>query len=312
MELKSELARMRGCNFIINIREAPSQMIKVCLLGLGKTGAVVAEQLSKSQEFDLVSVISKSGSPKIGRTIGEVIGGDQDLVIEDAKNLNQEIEEKQFQVAVDFTSPEASMNYARIFAEKGISMVIGTTGFNTLQIYELKKLAQQSKVGIVYAPNISVGVNLLLSIAKILARFIPHYDVEITEHCHRGKKDAPSGTALKIADEISAIKGPFHTKAYTYGRKGTKLRSKGEIGIHSIRAGGNAGVHQVLFAGESDEIEIIHRSYSRAIYAEGALKAAAFIAGRQGYYQMEEVLMADQRMNLNSQTPPRLKFNLRF
>jgi 4-hydroxy-tetrahydrodipicolinate reductase len=286
-------------------------MIKVCLLGLGKTGTVIAEQLSKSPEFNLVSVISKSGSSKIGRPLGEIINNlNQDLVIEDARNLGREIEEKCFQVAVDFTSPEASMNYARIFAEKGISMVIGTTGFNTMQLYELKKLAERSKVGIVYAPNISVGVNLLLSLAKILARLIPHYDVEITEHCHRGKKDAPSGTALKIADEISAVKGPIHAKAYTYGRKGTNLRSQGEIGIHSIRAGGNAGVHQVLFAGESDEIEIIHRSYSRAIYAEGALKAAAFIAGRQGFYPMEEVLLADQRMN--SQTPPRLKFNVRL
>lgn len=287
-------------------------MIKICLLGLGKTGTVVAEQLSKSREFDLVSVICKTGSPKIGRTLGEYIGGDQDLKIEDAKHLRWEIEKKQFQVAVDFTTPEASLEYARTFAEQGISMVIGTTGFNTMQLFELKKLAQQSKVGIVYAPNISVGVNLLLSIAKILARFIPHYDVEITEHCHRGKKDSPSGTALKIADEISAVKGPFHNKVYTYGRKGTKLRSHGEIGIHSIRAGGNAGVHQVLFAGESDEIEIIHRSYSRAIYAEGALKAAAFIAERQGFYPMEEVLLADQRVNLNLQTPPKLKLNLRF
>ena len=285
-------------------------MIKTCLLGLGKTGTVIAEQLSKSREFDLVSVISKSGSPKIGRTVGEFINVDQDTVIEDAKNLGREIEEKRFQVAIDFTSPEASMNYARTFAEKGISMVIGTTGFNTMQLYELKKLAGQSKVGIVYAPNISVGVNLLLSVAKILARLIPHYDIEITEHCHRGKKDAPSGTALKIADEISAVKGPIYNKAYTYGRKGTSLRSQGEIGIHSIRAGGNAGVHQVLFAGESDEIEIIHRSYSRGIYAEGALKAAAFIVERQGFYPMEEVLIEDQRMN--AQTPPRLKYNLRF
>lgn len=287
-------------------------MIKICLLGLGRTGTVIAEQLVKSPEFELVSVIGKSGGHQTGRTLGQFIHGDQEFVIEDAKNLRREIEEKQFQVAIDFTSPEASLNYARTFAEKGISMVIGTTGFNTMQVYELKKLAQQSKVGIVYAPNISVGVNLLLSIAKILARLIPNYDVEITEHCHRGKKDSPSGTALKIADEISAAKGPFHNKAYTYGRKGTNLRSKGEIGIHSIRAGGNAGVHQVLFAGESDEIEIIHRSYSRAIYAEGALKAAAFIAGRQGFYPMEEVLMADQRMNLMSQTPPKLKFNLRL
>ncbi|HYH03850.1 MAG TPA: 4-hydroxy-tetrahydrodipicolinate reductase [Bacillota bacterium] len=270
-------------------------MIKTCLLGLGRTGMVVAEQLIKSEAFKLNSVIAKPGSPKAGKNIQDFCQTNEDLMIADSENLTSEIHSKGFQVAIDFTTPEATLRNARILAEHGVHIVVGTTGFNNMQLYELKKLVQDHRIGLVYAPNISVGINLLLSVARTIARLIPQYDVEITETCHQNKKDAPSGTAIKIANElIEAKNGANRGKLIKCGRKGNTQREPGEIGIHSIRAGGNEGVHKVLFAGECEELEITHRSYSRVAYAEGALKAAAFINRTKGFFHMEDVLLAER------------------
>lgn len=273
-------------------------IIKTCLLGLGRTGAVVAEQILNSSNFDLVSVVAKPGSPKAGRSLNEFIPCVQDIVITDAQDLDKEIDQKFFQVAIDFTSPEATLQNAYVLAKKGINMVIGTTGFNNMQLYELKKIVETFKVGLVYAPNISVGINLLLSVVKTMARLIPHYDVEITESYHRNKKDTPSGAALKIASELSIIKGAAKNQKVAVrgriSRNGSKTKETGEIAIHSIRAGGTIGVHKVLFAGEADEIEITHRSYSQVVFAEGALKAAAFISNLKGFFHMEDVLLFER------------------
>jgi 4-hydroxy-tetrahydrodipicolinate reductase len=264
-------------------------MINICLLGLGRTGMVVAEQLLKATDFSLVAVVAKPNSPKSGSPLTSLVNSPTDLIIQSADDLPHILETNQIDVAIDFTAPEASLKNMKLIAEHHVNVVIGTTGFNKIQIYELKKIVQHSKIGLLYAPNISLGINLLLAVVKTIARIIPHYDVEITESHHRNKKDSPSGTAFKIADAISQAKG-HHTGKYTFGRKGKQLREGQEIGIHAIRAGGIVGVHQVLFAGESDEIEITHRSYSRLVFAEGALHAAQFINNRHGFYNMEEVM----------------------
>jgi 4-hydroxy-tetrahydrodipicolinate reductase len=266
-------------------------MINVCLLGLGRTGAVVAEQLLKTTDFNLVAAFAKPHSPKSGSPLAAFVNCPNDLVVQGADDLPTVLATTGVNVAIDFTTPEASLKNVKILAEHGVNVVIGTTGFNKMQIHDLKYLVHRSKIGVVFAPNISLGINLLLSVVKIIARMVPHYDVEITECHHRNKKDAPSGTALKIAEAINQAKGN-HTGKYIFGRKGQELRDSKEIGIHAIRAGGIVGVHQVLFAGESDEIEIIHRSYSRIVFAEGALHAANFIASRIGFYNMEEVMAA--------------------
>jgi 4-hydroxy-tetrahydrodipicolinate reductase len=268
--------------------------IKTCLLGLGRTGSVVAEQLLNSPQFDLVSVIGKSGSPKVGRPLSQFMTCNQDIIIADAHDLSKEIDQKCFRVAIDFTSPQATLENAYILAEKGINMVIGTTGFNNMQLYELKKIVETYRIGLVYAPNISVGINLLLSIAKTMARLVPNYDIEITESCHRNKKEAPSATALKIASELSIIKGSSKYQKGKLSRKSHSQKEPQNIAIHSIRAGGAIGMHKVLFAGEADEIEITHRSYSRAIFAEGALKAAAFVSNLKGFFHMEDVLLFER------------------
>ena len=265
-------------------------MIKTCLLGLGRTGMVVADAILKAPQFELVSVISKPGGNKIGRPLSEYLPGAGELIIQDSQDLESEIETTKFTVAIDFTSPAAALQNTKTLAKHGVNVVIGTTGFNNIQLFEIEKITEQAKIGLVYAPNISVGINLLLSLVKTIARMIPHYDVDITESCHRHKKDAPSGTALRIAEAIYKAKGEPRSPSLRRDQKGLQLREKGEIGMHSIRAGGIVGVHQVLFAGESDEIEITHRAYSRTVYADGALKASTFINGRRGFYHMEDVL----------------------
>lgn len=264
-------------------------MIKTCLLGLGRTGRVVAEELLSSREFDLISVIAGPRSRKINKSLREIANLNSDLLVTSSNQLREEIRKKKFSIAIDFSSPEACLKNAQVMAENGIHMVVGTTGFNKIQIYELKNLVQRFKIGLVYAPNISVGINVLLFIAKSLAKLVPEYDVEIMESHHRHKVDSPSGTAIKIATEIHNVRGE-QEKNNTFGRKGSTQREKSEIGIHAVRAGGITGVHQVLFAGEFDEIEITHRSYSRKVFAAGALTAAKFIRNRKGFFSMEEVL----------------------
>ena len=271
-------------------------MIKTCLLGLGRTGKVVAEELLSFREFDLVSVISRPTSKKVNRTLRELVNIDSELVVSSSDALVEEIRKKKFTVAIDFSTPEACLKNAEILAEHGVHMVVGTTGFNKIQIYELKNLVQYFKTGLVFAPNISVGINALLFVSKHLAKMVPDYDVEIMESHHRNKADSPSGTAIKIAAEIHNVKGiKDKDKRNVFGRKGATQRETSEIGIHAIRAGGITGVHQVLFAGEYDEIEIIHRSYSRKVFAAGALTAAKFISKRKGFYSMEEVLSYEEK-----------------
>jgi 4-hydroxy-tetrahydrodipicolinate reductase len=264
-------------------------MINICLLGLGRTGAVVAEHLLKTAECNLTAVFARPHSPKSGKPLTEFINRPCDLVVQSVDSLATVLETTKIDVAIDFTAPEASLKNIKLLAEQGVNTVIGTTGFNKMQLFELKNLVQRYKIGLIYAPNISLGINLLLAVVKTIAHMIPHYDVEITEYHHRNKKDAPSGTAFKIASVINQAKG-IRSEKYVFGRKGQELRDSQEIGIHAVRAGGIVGVHKVLFAGEADEIEITHRSYSRLVFAEGAVHATKFIVGRKGFYHMEEVL----------------------
>lgn len=283
--------------------------MKTCLLGLGRTGSVVAEQLLKTADLELAAVITSPGSPKANRRLRELVNCDTDLVVKDATYLAEECRKTPFKVAIDFTKPEACLHNARILAEYGVHLVIGTTGFNKLQFQELQSLVRYYHIGLVYAPNISMGINLLLILVRTLAGLIPQYDVEITESHHRYKKDAPSSTALKIASEINTARGVKGREKLRFGRKGAIPRESGEIGIHAIRAGGIVGVHRILFAGENDELEITHRSYSRTVFAEGALEAARFVAPRKGFFNMEDVLALEPDSDAEKVYPENLELN---
>jgi 4-hydroxy-tetrahydrodipicolinate reductase len=194
-------------------------------------------------------------------------------------------------VLVDFTTPAATLEGARAAAELGRAAVIGTTGLDEAQLAELRALG--GRAPILYGRNMSVGVNAVLSILPALVRALDGYDVEITEAHHRHKRDAPSGTALAIAEAIAAALGRPLGELAVYGREGIQPRQVGEIGIHALRGGGNAGEHTVLFADEGEQIQLVHRAYSRRTFALGALRAARWLAEQPpGFYGMPDLLGA--------------------
>ncbi|HEY3109029.1 MAG TPA: 4-hydroxy-tetrahydrodipicolinate reductase [Chloroflexota bacterium] len=194
-------------------------------------------------------------------------------------------------VLVDFTTPAATIANARAAAELGKAAVIGTTGLSDEQLAELRSLG--GRAPILYGRNMSVGVNAVLQILPALVRVLEGYDVEITEAHHRHKRDAPSGTALAIAEVIAETVGRRLDELAIYGREGIKPRQPGEIGIHALRGGGNAGEHTVLFADEGEQIQLVHRAYSRRTFALGALRAARWVSGRPpGFYGMPDLLGA--------------------
>lgn len=192
-------------------------------------------------------------------------------------------------VLVDFTTPVSTLAHARAAAELGKAAVIGTTGLSEADLAELRALA--ARAAIVYGRNMSVGVNAVLAALPALVKALDGYDVEITEAHHRGKRDAPSGTALAIAEVIAEAMGAQLKERAVYGREGIQPRQPGEIGIHALRGGGNAGEHWVLFADEGEQIQLVHRAYSRRTFALGALRAARFVAVQPpGLYSMSDVL----------------------
>ena len=255
-------------------------MIRVCLMGLGKTGKEVAKVLLEQEDIKLVAVICSPQSSKKGKDLGEIIGcRDTGIIVEGSDNLEEIIFRTKPYVVVDFSTPEATMHNAKIFSRMKVNMVIATTGFSKLALKKLFVLTKKYHNGIVYAPNITLGVNVLMLLTNIASSILNNYDFQITEIHHKRKKDAPSGTALKIAKEIEK------------GLKSSGLdRDSAEIPITAVRAGGVVGRHEVMIIGEEDKIEITHESFSRRVFAEGAIRAIRFVHRKSGYFEMSDVL----------------------
>lgn len=185
-------------------------------------------------------------------------------------------------VLIDFSTPESSVATARHAAGAGIPIVVGTTGLTSEQLDVLREAS--SRIPVYYARNTAHGVNALQQLLPLIARALTGYDIEIVEMHHQHKKDAPSGTALALAEAITAgleTSEPQHM----YGREGYAPRQTGEIGFHSIRGGGNTGEHTVIFASDQEEIRISHRALSRGAFAAGAIRAASDLVGKApGWY----------------------------
>lgn len=255
-------------------------MIRVCLVGVGKTGKEIAKALLEQEEIRLVSAICSPGSEKYGKDLGEITGcATTGIIIDSSDNLEQVVFKTKPDVVVDFSSPTASIKNARIFSKMKVNIVLGTTGFSSLELKKLFILTQKYHNGIVYAPNITLGVNVLMLLTNLASNILHEYDFQITEIHHKHKKDSPSGTAVKIAAEIEK------------GLKASGLEN-GEysIPITSVRAGGVVGKHEVMIIGEDDKIEISHESFSRKAFAAGAIRAVHFIIGKCGYFEMIDVL----------------------
>lgn len=194
-------------------------------------------------------------------------------------------------VMIDFTRPEATLAHLAVCADLGVKAVIGTTGFDEAQKAQIAKFAERT--AIVFAPNMSVGVNVVLKLLDLAARAMNEgFDIEIVEAHHRNKVDAPSGTALQMGQVVADALDRDLKACAVYGREGvTGVRDPSTIGFATVRGGDIIGDHTVLFAGTGERIEISHKASSRAIYAQGSLRAARFLAARKtGLYGMNDVL----------------------
>ncbi len=264
-------------------------MKKVIIAGAsGRMGRRVANMVDAHPELTYSAAFEAPGSPAIGKDAGEVAGlGPIGVPI--VEGLEKVID--QGDVIVDFTFHKATMGFARLAAETGTAMVIGTTGLTAEELLELKELAQ--KFPCVQAPNMSVCVNVLFKLVKKTAAILGEdFDVEIIEAHHNKKKDAPSGTAIKLGEMAAAGVGMDLADVGVFTRHGIiGERSKSEIGIQTIRAADIVGEHTVYFAGPGERIELTHRAHSRDHFAKGATTAAAWVVGRDsGLYSMFDVL----------------------
>ncbi len=264
-------------------------MIDVVVAGAaGRMGSRIVALLKEAEDLRLVAALERPGHPVLGRDAGEAAGvGLSGVPI--TADAGAALEAGR--VLVEFTSPEATLEHLRLAAARGGRAVVGTTGFAKAALAEIDTLAR--RVPILLSPNMSVGVNLAFRLLAQMASVLgEEYDVEITEIHHRGKKDAPSGTAVRMAEVIAQALGRDLAKVGVYGRQGiTGERTRSEIGIQALRAGDVVGEHTVVFGGLGERLELIHRAHSRDTFARGALRAVRFItAAAPGLYSMQDVL----------------------
>ena len=252
----------------------------------GRMGKMLIEAVSQSTDLQLTVALDIAGAPMLGQDACAFLGKPSGVLITDQLSAI-----KGADCLIDFTRPEGSLHHLAACVEHSVNMVIGTTGFDEAGKAAIKQAAES--IGIVFAPNMSVGVNATLKLLDMAARILNSgYDVEVFEAHHRHKVDAPSGTALKMGETIAQAWGKSLDDIATWTRHGhTGPRQTGEIGFSVVRGGDIVGDHTVFFCGTGERIEISHRSSSRAGYAEGSLRAARFLEGqRNGLFDMQTVL----------------------
>jgi len=257
--------------------------IRVCLIGIGRTGQEIARTIMEQEDLKLVMAVCRSQSAKDGMTVNDLLNIDKyEVMINSVDSLEENLLKNKPDVVIDFSVPEATLLNAKILGNHNIPIVIGTNGFSEDQTKELTEIASQYDNGIIHAPNITLGVNVLMVLTNLASSILQEYDCEIIESHFKDKKDAPSGTAKKIA--LEALKGQaFHNE-------NIDTTDYNAIPIHAVRAGGIVGSHKVILAGQHDKIEITHESFSRRIFALGAMKAVKFIVDKKGFYTMHDVL----------------------
>lgn len=264
-------------------------MTKIAVTGAaGRMGRAIIETCINAQSVQLSAAIEKTGANLLGVDAGELIGaGSQDVII--VSDIKKVLDE--FDVLIDFTNPEATLNNLEICRDAGRKIVIGTTGFTQSQRELIATAAQD--IAIVFAPNMSVGVNLCLKLLDTAARVLDEdFDIEIIEAHHRDKIDAPSGTALAMGEVVAKALGRNLKDCAIYGREGKTGKRDGQtIGFATIRAGDIVGEHTVMFAGSGERIEITHKASSRKTFAKGAVRAAQWVEDKQtGLFDMQDVL----------------------
>ncbi len=251
----------------------------------GRMGRRIVALAVESNRFDIVGAIEKADHPEIGKDAGQIAGVDC---------LNTPISASwpaKADIAIDFSFPEATDNTLRQCTERGIPLVLGTTGLSPAQQEAIK--AASERIPIVYGTNMSVGMNVLFAlVGKAAAMLGEEYDIEIVEEHHRFKKDAPSGSALTLAQNICQATGRPYPDSLVHGRHGKDaLRKKGEIGMHAVRAGDITGVHSVIYGTLGETITLNHTAHSRDTLVRGALRATEWLLAKPpALYSMADVL----------------------
>jgi 4-hydroxy-tetrahydrodipicolinate reductase len=253
----------------------------------GRMGRMLIEAIHNAPDATLTGALDVPGAPGLGSDAAAFLGKPAGVAIE--SDLAKGLEDAQY--LIDFTRPEGTLKHLEYCAANGIKMIIGTTGFEEAGKAAIAEASK--KIAIVFAPNMSVGVNVTMKLLEMAAKsFSEGYDIEIIEAHHRHKVDAPSGTALKMGEVIANALGRDLKEVGVYAREGvTGERDPSTIGFSTIRGGDIVGDHTVLFAGIGERIEITHKSASRVTYAHGSLRAARFLADKAtGLYDMQDVL----------------------
>jgi 4-hydroxy-tetrahydrodipicolinate reductase len=264
-------------------------MIRLAVAGAaGRMGKTILGLAQKDPAFQITGGMESADHPALGTDIGFLIGSEPsgNLISYDPELLLKDAD-----VLIDFTHPSALPKNLKAAVANKVGYVLGTTGLGAKEIKMLKRAGK--KIPIVQSPNMSIGVNLLFKLAEMTSRALGEdYDIEIAETHHRMKKDAPSGTALKLLEIVAAARKKNLKKDVVYGRTGeTGVRPKGQLGVLALRGGDVVGDHTVYFFGEGERIELSHRASSRDAFAQGALVAAKFVAKSQsGLYTMSQVL----------------------
>jgi 4-hydroxy-tetrahydrodipicolinate reductase len=264
-------------------------MIRIAVVGAsGRMGQSLIKAATLADKATLAAAVSRPESLAIGKDAGE-LAGISAIGVKVIDDLTAVID--QFDVLIDFTRPDASMEFIEICRQAGKRIVIGTTGYSESQKALIAKAAND--VAIVMAPNMSVGVNLSLKLLEMTAKVMGDYtDIEIIEAHHRHKIDAPSGTALRMGEVVATTLGRDLKDCAIYGREGTTgERPRKTIGFSTIRAGDIVGEHTVMFADDGERVEITHKATSRMTFANGAVRAAVWLKDKQnGLYDMQDVL----------------------
>jgi 4-hydroxy-tetrahydrodipicolinate reductase len=249
-------------------------------------GREVCRASLETEGMELSGGTVEPGAPELGSDLGELCGFGKTGAIA------TEDPPESAEVLIEFTTPEATVDHLSY----GKPHVIGTTGLSEEQLAKVEEASHHAPI--VLAPNMSVGVNLLREVVRGLsAKLGEGYDVEVVEAHHRNKKDAPSGTALFLARAAAEGRGQDLDEVAVYGREGLSTRQQGEIGIHALRGGAVVGEHRLIFYSGGEEVEVVHRALSRRTFADGALRAAQFVANAEpGLYSVADVLQGVQNL----------------
>ena len=264
-------------------------MTRIAITGAaGRMGRSLIEAVHQTDGLEVTVALEHPESSLLGSDAGDLAGlGKLDVTL----GSDLSVVSGDFDVLIDFTRPEPTLANLAVCREAGRRMVIGTTGFSDEQKQQIADAA--SHIGIVFAPNMSVGVNLCLKLLDTAARVLgDEVDIEIVEAHHRHKVDAPSGTALRMGEVVAEALGRDLKTCAVYGREGnTGERDRKTIGFETIRAGDIVGDHTVMFAGTGERVEITHKASSRMTFANGAVRAAAWLMQREaGLFDMQDVL----------------------